>query len=257
MCSGVVPQQPPMICAPAASQLCALATRARPARRECSVRRRTVTDLGIGAERSRPPRANLAQRRDDGGDRAVHDVRRPPARTAAAPRDSSPSGTSGKSNPTSVRAGAEPATHAEPHGQSDGAGRRAGERRMACLLHHLEHEQIDTGFGQGFGELEVRAALGALVGIRVHVESRRQARDRTGDCDLAAAHVARFARSRDGPSVDEREVIAMARRFEHEARRGERVRRDDVGTGGDIVRMDRAEQVVLRQRGERAPGRRG
>ena len=135
-------------------------------------------------------------------------------------------------------AGAEPATDAEPHRQSHGARRLARERRMACLLQHLEHEQIDTGFGQGFGELEVRAALGALVGIRVHVEARRQAGDGTRDRDLSAAHIARFARSRDGPSVDEREVIAMARRFEHEARRGEGVRRDDVGTRGDIVGMD-------------------
>ena len=79
---------------------------------------------------------------------------------------------------------------------------------MPRLLQHLEQQQIDAGFGERFGELAVAALSVAFVGIRAHVESRRQARDRARDRDVAAARVARFARGRDGARVDGLEVVA-------------------------------------------------
>ena len=127
---------------------------------------------------------------------------------------------------------------------------------MPHVLHHLERDEIDAALGEQLRELPVRGALARSVRIRARVEIRGQAGERRGDRDVAPARVTGFARGIDRAPIDRGELLAVARGFEDEAARAERVRRDHIGARVDVVGVDRAQQVVVGQGGEAAPRRR-
>jgi len=72
--------------------------------------------------------------------------------------------------------------------------------------------------------------------------------------NIRTRHPFIIARGGHSACVDGCKVAAEAGGIEHEPRRRERVRRDDVGAGRDVVGVDRAQQVVMRERCQRAPG---
>jgi hypothetical protein len=150
--------------------------------------------------------------------------------------------------------GAEPAADAEPDGQAHRFCGRARERRMPRLLHHLEQQKVHAGLGERLGKLAVRGHFAALVGIGVRIEARRQARDRPRNGHLSTALSAGFARRSDGAIVELLEMGVVPRGGKHKARGREGVGRDDVGAGRNVVGMDRAQELVMRQRREGAPG---
>ena len=201
------------MCAPRRQPAHRVRPRAPPARSRSPMPvERAVADLGIRAERSRAnARASRASAGTTAATRAVHDVhggRRERQQRVEAVGERHER----EVEPDERAAGADAATHAEPDRQARRRARprtRAARARVSCII--SSSEQIDAGFGERLGELEVRGALGALVGIGVRVEARRQARDRACDRDVAAARVARFACGRDGARVDAREFVADGR----------------------------------------------
>ena len=160
-------------------------------------------------------------------------------RTAATRRASS---RAARAESRSRRARRQPRRGSSPPSQTGrpiAARGGAREQRVPRLLHHLEQQEI----GAGFGEQSRRARdTPRSPRSRRDTPARRSRAASTRSSPRSRLHGrSRRALRAQRPTarVDGRELVAAARGLEHEPRRRERARRDDVGAGRDVVRVDR------------------
>ena len=124
---------------------------------------------------------------------------------------------------------------------------------MLRVFKHFERNEIDPLGRELLRELAIRGALAARVGIGARIAAWRQARHRARDRHVASARGPSLARGRNRALDHFRGAFAETRRFEDEARGRERIRADHVGARGDVIGLNRPQQVEVRERSRRAP----
>ncbi len=149
---------------------------------------------------------------------------------------------------------AETAAQAEPPGRPRGTRGGTGACRVRRLLHHLQQDQIHAAPREQLAELDVGRLLGRGIGITRRVEARRQARQACRDGDGRAASLSRPKRGVEARVIDLLEALGEAGALEDESRRRERVRRDDVGAGLDVVGVHARDELRIGDGRRRAPG---
>ena len=252
----MVPQQPPTRRTPQSAQPRACSTRRSGVASASNVqsRRRELADLRVDADGPRPA---LSYHRDclrHGADIAVHDIHDAWTHRYEDVERSGEVHVGQIETHQAVWVGAPPAAYPQPDGEAGLKRRLHRASRMACVLHHLQGNEVYAAVREDRRQFPEPRQLEVGIGIVGGLHSRRQVRDRSCDGDVLARRVPRLGRELHGHSVDVLELVAEPGRLEEKPRGAERIGDDHLGPGGDVVFMHRSHHVGVAVDREARPG---
>ncbi len=225
--------------------------------REDPFRRRPLPRLGIGTDGSAPVLADHGESGVDDADRGVHHRNRDDVGSEEGLKqlcEIDRRGSHRRKPPRFRRQAAD----AEPHGQARLGSGLQRRRAVGGRADHLESDQVDTRLGERGRLLAV--AVEQLVALEAGAPSHHDVgasgdRHRARDRDRAISDaVPRLEGGLDGQPVRFDDSISEPGSRERHPDRRVRVRDDDVGTRPDVVLVDLANDGLVREVCDSAPG---